>query len=273
MEKNDSILIQKCLLEYEDQKLNALIFLPALNKELKPTFALFTHGYTSHKGSLLTWASRLVEEGISCVIFDLPGHYLGTFSEVQSFDHFKAHTPELFAKAYNALLYAFKERFPLNTHDVESDKLNLILGGHSLGALIAAKAACLKEFSPIEKLHVFAVGLGLPAEGSTHIFQTPFYKSTLNLRGQLVSKELAPEKIFPWIREEKESLCLNGRKIHFITGGDDLVVGTNGTERLIEVLKSKGDQPTFLKPTRLPHHQPEAAASFIKKSFKEFGYL
>src|SRR5690606_26545950 len=98
--------------------------------------ALLCHGYTSHKGSILTWASRLAEEGMSTIIFDVPGHYLGNFSEVESFDDFKNYAHELFAEA-----------FELGQAELSHTIDGVVLGGHSLGALLALKAMQLTEFS------------------------------------------------------------------------------------------------------------------------------
>ncbi|MDC1175705.1 alpha/beta fold hydrolase, partial [Bacteriovoracaceae bacterium] len=88
--------------------------------------AIFTHGFTSHKGSILNWAIRLAEEGMACFLFDLPGHYLGNFSEVDSFEDFKVEVPKLFFKSYELVC----------DHYQLDDGHKLIFGGHSLGALM-----------------------------------------------------------------------------------------------------------------------------------------
>ena len=78
--------IIKTKLNYLNQETNALIFLPEIGvddiSEVKSTFAVFTHGYTADKSSIINWPIRLAEAGVSSILFDLPGHYLGTFSEV-----------------------------------------------------------------------------------------------------------------------------------------------------------------------------------------------
>ena len=183
-----TITIKKSQITYLDQKLNALIFLPDANAKLVKASAVFTHGYTSHKSSILTWATRLAEEGIATIIFDQPGHYLGTFSEVNDFEEYKEHAPKLFRQAFEQL------RANLS-YDVTKDSgFNLILGGHSLGALLsllALESNELSEFCPMS----LCVGLGMPPKGVTHIFDTPFYKSTLNVRRQLVSPAISPDII------------------------------------------------------------------------------
>ena len=71
-------------------QVNALAFIPSPDKTpIKSEWALFSHGYTSHKGDCLNWATRLVEAGVPCMIFDQPGHYLGSFHEIASFEDFK----------------------------------------------------------------------------------------------------------------------------------------------------------------------------------------
>ena len=72
-----------------EDKSNALLFLPDPSRPIKEGLAVFCHGYTAHKGDLLTWASRLSEEGLTTLIFDIPGHYLGSYNEVESFEEFK----------------------------------------------------------------------------------------------------------------------------------------------------------------------------------------
>jgi hypothetical protein len=245
-------------------KVQALGFLPKLEGSPRPkSIALFSHGYTSHKGSLLTWASRLVEEGMPVMIFDLPGHYLGGFSELSSFKTFQESAHFLFYQAYLNLLSAcgLSEEKPIE---------NIVLGGHSMGALLSIKAMDIKEFESLN-VRAIGVGLGLLAEGKTHLFASTFYKSTLNLRSQLVSPELSPEKLFPWIREEKKYLNVKNRIIHLITGEDDIVVGDDGTQRIGEILSENGNEVSYDLPSKLPHHLPEQAASFIKKYLKKKG--
>jgi len=265
-----SLILKKTKLSYKDQEVHALLFLPDPSKEVKPSFGVFTHGYTSHKASILSWPSRLVEEGMSCIIFDLPGHYLGGFAEVENFEEFKAEAPNLFELGFQALKNAFIEEFPLYDHYFDSDELKVAIGGHSLGALLSLLA--LEKMS-LENVMAVCVGLGLPPAGVTHIFDTPFYKSTLNIRGQLVSPALCPKNIFPWIKEAKEDLSMKDSRVHFITGEDDLVVGDDGSERLVKNINHSGNHVSLEKPSRLPHHQPELAASHVKRFLKEQGFI
>ena len=266
------IQLIKETLAFEDEQTNALVFLPDPSKDLASSMAIFTHGYTSHKGSILNWAIRLAEEGAPSVIFDLPGHYLGNYSEVSSFEAFQEYAPHLFVGAMNLLRSTIEDERPLSAHLTETDNHTLILGGHSLGALLALKASTLDAFE-FHQLHLLAVGFGLPPEGVTHIFDTPFYKSTLAIREQLVAPAIAPDRIFPWIKEEKEVLQLPGKQIHFICGDDDMVVGKDGAERLAASLEATGARVSVQRPTKMPHHMPEMAAPHIKKHLKDIGLI
>lgn len=264
--------ILKNYLDYQDQKTNVMYFLPDMDAELKPTFALLTHGYTSDKSSLLTWAIRLAESGVSCALFDLPGHYQGNYSEVLDFEYFKSHAHELFRDAFLGLSEAFKEEFPLNEHFLSETTLKLVLCGHSLGAMLALKAIALPEFELFEK-RVVGVGLGMAPKGVVHLFDTPFYKSTLKVREQLVSPELKPDNVFPWIKNEKDNIQISNQDIHLISGVDDLVVGDDGVERFMESLVQKNNRVTLDKPSKLPHHEPQLAASYVKKYLKKINWL
>lgn len=188
----------KTTLPYFDQHTNAFVFLPEVggeNEKVQSTFALITHGYTSDKTSVMNWAIRLAEVGVSCIVFDLPGHYQGNFSEVESFDHFKNHSHELFVDAFNSLRKFFVEEFPLYEHMLESSEAKLVFAGHSLGAMLSLKALGLPFFSSFNKRAV-CVGLGMAPVGVVHIFNTPFYQSTLRIREQLVSPSLKPDNVF-----------------------------------------------------------------------------
>jgi predicted esterase len=255
--------INNIQLDYEGQKINGFTFIPE-NTIIK-TMAVITHGYTSHKGSLLNWCIRLCESGVRCVLFDLPGHYIGTFSEVDNFDSFKKGAPELFVKAYNKL--------QVDIPDSDLNSWKLVLGGHSLGALLSLKASTYPELNQQKSQHVLCVGFGLPPKGVTHVFDTPFYKSTLNIRGQLVSPKISPDVMFPWIKEEKEKLSLENKNIILLTGEDDVVVGKDGIELLANSLTEQGNNVQIEKPLKLPHHLPENAAPHIKKILRDLGLL
>ncbi len=267
--------LQKTTLQYLDQTTNAFVFLPEIgseNESVQPTFALITHGYTSDKTSVMNWAIRLAEVGVSCLVFDLPGHYQGNFSEVKSFDHFKNHAHELFIDAFKTLKKYFLDEFPLYENMWETNEARLVFAGHSLGAMMSLKALMLPEFASYNKRAV-CVGLGMAPVGVVHLFDTPFYKSTLRVREQLVSPELKPDNVFPWIKEEKKLLAVSGQTIHLITGIDDLVVGDDGSERFMESLVEKNNTVTLEKPTKLPHHEPNLAASHVKKYLKKINWF
>jgi alpha-beta hydrolase superfamily lysophospholipase len=249
-------------------QVNALAFIPAPDKgPLKSEWALFSHGYTSHKGDCLNWATRLVESGVPCLIFDQPGHYLGSFHEVNSFEDFKDHAHELFGEAYNRLSGLLEQhlgfgQFPANTA--------VILGGHSLGAYTSIKALELSQFASIQRLAV-AVGIGIGQRQATHLFETAFYEKTLSIRRQLVSPNLDSKEVFAWLKDAKENIILSNQRIHMITGEDDIVVGNLGMEVFKEILEKQGNAVTTEKPKRLPHHEPGAATahiySFLKNHF------
>jgi predicted esterase len=262
--------IIKCLLPWESsQNTQAMIFLPAADVQPKASLGVFSHGYTADKTDLLPWVMRLAEEGMGSIIFDWPGHYLGNFSEVTDFDYFKSDAHKLFVSAFEKLREQFSEHFPLNEHDLEFDKLNLVLGGRSLGALLALYALEEPIFSDYQNKRALAVGLGITPPGKTHLFKSNFYKSTLNIRGQLVSPAINPDTVFSWIKEAKENVPCVNQQIHIINGEDDLVVGDLGGQLMVKLLQEKGNLVTLERPTRLPHHEPKQAASYIKRYLKK----
>jgi predicted esterase len=268
--------ILKTQLAYLDQFTNALVFLPEVTGEngctVLPTFAIFTHGYTADKSSIMNWAIRLSEVGVSAILFDLPGHYLGNYSEVLDFEHFKQHAHELFYTAFLTLKKICHNEFPLEEGLFRPEHLKLVFGGHSLGAMLSLKAIMLSEFESYQKLAI-AVGLGMAPKNVVHLFDTPFYKATLRIREQLVSPALGPDNVFPWIKEEKESFDLHGATVHLITGADDLVVGSDGMERFHENLVAKNNTVTMERPTKLPHHEPQLAAALVKKHLKKMQWI
>lgn len=254
---------------------NAFLFLPPINKEVIPAMAFFAHGYTSHKGSLLNWGSRLADLGVPTVLFDLPGHYLGSFHCVPSFEVFRDHAHELFFDAFGKLKRVFLENFPLDEHKVHEDELTLILGGHSLGALLALKALELPSLMAYKKKLGIAVGLGMSISSGdkTHLFETDFYKKTLNIRQQLVDQHLHPNNVFPWIKKEKEDFNIQGKTILLLTGQDDVVAPQNNVQEFGDRLKQLNNQVTIKVSKRLPHHQPEMAASPISEYLHSQGIL
>ena len=250
---------------------NALVLVPSKMDEMVDTIGVFTHGYTSHKASILNWPLRLAEDGIPCILFDLPGHYLGTFSEVESFEAFKLNAPLMFGSALDAMKECLDDQSV--PFELAPQTQKLIVGGHSLGALLSLMSLSTERIQEFDTRQCVAVGFGLPPEGVTHVFDTPFYRSTLNVRGQLVSPALKPDIMFPWIKEEKEKLDLMGEDIYLLTGEDDVVVGKDGTERLAQQLESLGNRVIVEKPKKLGHHLPENAAPHIRKYLRDLGFF
>jgi predicted esterase len=250
-------------------QVNALAFIPALKTDtsVKKEWALFTHGYTSHKGDVLNWATRLVEADVPCLIFDQPGHYLGSFHEVQSLQEFKDHVHELFREGFLRLDQLLLQNLGAGNYPPPE---NIILGGHSLGAFTAIKALKLPEFESLKRIAI-GVGIGIGQRQAIHIFETAFYEKTLAVRRQLVSPVLDSKDVFAWLKESKEQMTLSGERIHLITGEDDVVVGPGGMEAFLKVLEDHGNNVTWEKPKRLPHHEPGAATphmfAFLKNHF------
>jgi predicted esterase len=253
-----SILIAKKTLSNKYFSFDAIVMLPSKVEfpDIKPQWGLFTHGYTASKTDCLPWAQRLADNGSPTVFFDLPGHYLGSFNEVSSFSDFKEHVEECFIEAYEFLQTSLEE----NGYGSSCEKV--ILGGHSLGAMLALKALKLPFFDSKDSLAI-CVGLGINQSTDTHIFESSFYQKTLNIRRQLVSPSIDSDKVFPWIKDEKVNVDLTGKRIHLITGIDDLVVGPGGMKALEETLDSLGNNVSSNEPKKLPHHEPTMAASHI----------
>ena len=243
-------------LENEYFKFNAITFIPN-EVDHNKVVAVFSHGYTACKNDNFSWAQRLSDANIPCIIFDLPGHYLGSLYEVESFESFKEHAHECFLNAYQKLV---------DMIDFMPEKI--VLGGHSLGAMLSLKAL---EFPEFENAIAIGIGLGISQHKETHLFETSFYQKTLNIRRQLVSPALGSENVFPWIKDEKISYALEGKRIHLITGADDVVVGQGGMEALEFMLKNMNNEVTTQEPKKLPHHEPSLASShifhFLKKEF------
>lgn len=236
---------------------NSIIFIPDFNEsEYKNTVALFTHGYTASKSDCLNWAQRLCDQGVACIIFDQPGHYLGSFNDFDSFDIYKDMAHTLFIDALNELKQHFKKDFS-----------NLILGGHSLGGLLSLKAIGLEEFNSYKTIAI-GVGVGISQHKTTHLFESSFYQKTLNIRKQLVTPALDADIVFPWIKVEKLELDIIQKRIHLITGEDDVVVGSGGQDALEELLRSNGNSVSSKQPKKLAHHEPSMAATHIYSFLK-----
>ena len=113
------------------------------------------------------------------------------------------------------------------------------------------------------------VGLGVHQEGKPHLMETPFYKTTLDIRRQLVSNSIPPEKIFPWLRSQKDEIKISDRQFVVINGEDDAVVGMDGSQRLIDHLEASGNNVVVDHPKGLPHHKPDLAAAHIASMLKK----
>lgn len=266
-----SISVSKTHLSYKDngqtKELEGFLMLP--ENLSSQSMGIFTHGYTSHKISILSWCTRLAESGMATMVFDLPGHYLGTFNDISSFELFKTVAPELFVSAHQKLTQAIKEKDP----GQQLENWSLALGGHSLGALVSLLASTKEELNQQHRQILLAVGFGLPPAGTTHVFESPFYKATLEVRRQFVSPALSPEVILPWIKEQKEKLTLTDKTVYLLTGQDDVVVGPEGSEQLLQKLEEQGNIVTLEKPLKLAHHMPETAAPHIRKIFRDLDLI
>ncbi len=247
---------------------NALAFIPSgEDKKIKPEWALFSHGYTSHKGDCLNWATRLVEAGVPCMIFDQPGHYLGSFHEVNSLQDFKDHVHELFGEAFLRLQALMEVNLGFGQF---APCTSVILGGHSLGAFTSIRALELPVFEKLQRVAI-GIGVGIGQTQATHIFETAFYEKTLSIRRQLVSPALDSKAVFAWLKEEKLNITVSNQRIHMITGEDDIVVGPGGVEAFKAVLEANGNIVTVDRPKKLPHHEPGGATAhlyaFLKNHF------
>lgn len=226
------------------------------------SIALFSHGYTSHKGSVLNWALKLADNKIASLVFDLPGHYLGSFNEVETFDDFKNHSSDLFIEAARLLISKLKET-----------PKNIILGGHSLGGLLSIKALDHEYFQQFETTSAVTVGVGLPKGIIKHVLQGPFFESMLRQRSSLVSPAINPETMFNWIGEEKAGIQTSQKNIHLISGQDDFIAPPANLENFKNVLIENQNNVTIEIKKNLPHHLPELAAGIIKNYFKNQGFL
>lgn len=256
-----SVKIVKKVLSHRSYKYNAMAFLPSLEAEQLPYWAIFTHGFTASKSDAISWAQRLSESGISTLIFDLPGHYLGSYNEVESFEEFRDCAHECFLPAF-VYLNELADQYKLKKLD------RIILGGHSLGALLSIKAMILPEFEKLNPLAI-AVGLGIGQHKEVHLFESSFYQKTLNIRRQLVSPSLDSDKVFPWIKDEKLKLKVSGKRIHLITGKDDVVIGPGGLTAMKEELERVGNIVSADEPKKLSHHEPSLAATHIYHFLKK----
>ena len=255
------------------QQVQALLFLPESPRLSPPTFALFTHGFTDHKASLLNWSTRLAQEGVASLLFDLPGHYLGGFSEVKSWIWFKEEVHKLYEQAHQRLGEEYFKIFPSQRSKEDRRDIRIVLGGHSLGGLLALKALGLESFEEYPHKLALAVGFGFSHLRGRHLFETPLFEKTLFMRAQLVSPKLNPQRVFAWIKEEKENLKITGQKIYLLSGKDDYVVGERGVQEMAHFLEAQNNEIHWERVAKLPHHNPQRAAPHLKKYLKIQGYL
>lgn len=244
-------------LEYGQFRVQALLFTPEVLDSTLP-IAIMTHGYTDHKGSLVNWGARFARRGIAAIIFDLPGHYLGSFNEVESFDDFSQNTHRLFEVGARHLCQELHLR-----------PSAVVLAGHSLGALMALRASSLQYFDDWQQF-IIPVGFGFAPGNGVHMLESPIYAETMKLRSQLVSPSLRPAKLFPWLKREKELLSLSQRPIHLICGENDGIIFDEGVKAMEEMLIELGNQVTISRPRRLPHHLPDLAAAHVDHAVKKF---
>ncbi len=246
--------ILKGILKLRKWKVEYFICSPSKsNIEYKSLMAI-THGYTSHKGSLISWMFKLKDLGIPSILFDLPGHYLGSFNEIESFSEFKQYSHHLFPAAIKEITKRLRV----------SSTPNIILGGHSLGALLSIKA--LNLIGQEHNASSLSVGIGFSYSKtkSKHILETPFFSQGLKNYEQLVSPKLCSKNIFPWIAAEKENIEITNKRVHIISGENDFIIN-DGAIQFANHLRSKNNNITTKIVKNLPHHQPELAIGHIKQ--------
>lgn len=241
--------------------MQAFCFLPTDSHQQFFSCAIFTHGYTSHKGSLLNWGVQLAHKNIPTIIFDLPGHYLGSFNEVEDTDDFEEYLHHLFQTAF----------ISLKQHTSLDSLQNIILGGHSLGALLSLRASNLDIFKAYQR-YLFPIGYGIRKEGEPHPLLTSFFKPLLETRSQLVSPAIAPEEVLHWVEQSKHHDSCKDNTIYLVTGEDDVLITSEDLKRTVEKLKEK-NRVILEVPKHLPHHQPELAIKFILRFLKQSNLL
>lgn len=220
--------------------------------------AIFTHGFTSNKQDLLNWMQKFASNQVPVLIFDLPGHYLGNLTDVNSIEEFYQSSEAFFGQA-RGLLEA----------ELNQSNLFYLVGGHSLGALLSLLTLD-QVFPEKESTLSLIVGLGSPKENSQHFFDTDLFAETRRFRDQLVSPAINMKDLFTWSHDLKRTIEVKDRKIHLICGENDVVVGPGGVERLFEHLKNN-NQVSLDQPKKLSHHEPQLAHvhlySYLKKNY------
>jgi len=248
--------IERQILDLNHFAVNSLLFIP--KPEIKINcYAIFTHGYTGHKGDILTWGQRLADCGITVLLFDLPGHFLGSFNDVPSFTDFKVNAYKLFDKA---ITY-----FNIQQND------KLIIGGHSLGAFLALQSLNYNCFNQYQTICI-CVGLGIQQQAKSLSEHNSIFHNMLKERSNLISKNLAPQKMFTWFYDRINSLSIYNQKIFLISGTNDFLIQENHISNLQNTL-SINNQVTVIRPDNLPHHCPDRAVIHIRKLLKTIGYI
>lgn len=245
------VSVSKHILKTEYFEVEAFFFMP--DSPVDGLIALGTHGYTSCKNDLIGWASRLSDAGCPTIIFDLPGHFLGSFRDLNSLNDFTENAHTLFNEAL--ILSGIIPR-------------KVILMGHSLGAFFSLKAAKMLQERKFETLNI-CVGFGIHDEDKPNLLESALYKKTMDIRRQLVSTHLPPEKVLTWLKKQKNAFEISSCNICLISGENDIVVGRDGCEKLQDRLTELGNTVIMEKPKNLPHHAPELAASHIMSLLKK----
>ncbi len=239
-----SYKLHQVKLKLFEWQVEALIFLPpSWQQKSFSRVCIATHGYTADKSSLLQWGIHLAKREIPTIIFDLPGHYLGSFNEVNEFNLFTQHVHQLFINAYHAISSL------LNTTP------KIILAGHSLGSYLALKASELPVLKPL-CTKIIVVGYGI--NQGTHPLLKSFFRPLIEMRAPLVSPAIAPEKLLKWLEQEKNQVICTNQNIQFITGENDVIITPHATKQAAKLLASR-NQIEMLFPRNLPHNQPELA--------------
>ncbi len=246
-------------IHYQKMQSNGLYFIPEKEK-IKNIVAIYTHGHTSHKGSLISWGIKHLDYGIPCVLFDLPGHYLGSYNEVESLEEFSNKAPFLFEKHFEEI----------QTLLPELSFEHFIVGGHSLGALMALKASETPFFNERPTL-VMGVGFGSSPlhKKENHMLETPFFQRTLKVYQQFVSPALRSPEVFSWLKEEKKNLKTKNKDVYLLTGRDDLIANEEQVRHLAQQLEKNGCRVTTQIAENLPHHTPDRASVHLMSHLKK----
>lgn len=232
--------IFKTYLNVNSLKVSAMVY-----KSHSPFTCIFTHGFTTSKQDLTSWLMKCVEMQISCCIFDLPNHLLGESSEVSA-DIFKKESHLLFFEA--AKLFPLTEKF--------------IYGGFSLGSLFAIEASLIKKPAAI-----VLAGFGFDYHYKQHIYESQAFSFLLKFRSKLITN-LDSKDLFQWVQQKKEEMIITDQNIILISGEDDLVVGKQGMENLMQHLGNTNHY-TMIKPPYLGHHFPDKVSSFLERPLKK----